>query len=69
MKNLNKKSLASKPGRECDSFDSVTEDEIMYHWRAVRSKGLSDEDAWQAIVTGLAQDMAFAKSKTWQIEN
>ena len=51
-------------------FDSVTEDEIMYHWRAIRSKGLSDDDAWQAIVTGIALDLAFAKSKTFrQIEH
>ncbi|MBF8253471.1 MAG: hypothetical protein HW373_166 [Deltaproteobacteria bacterium] len=49
--------------REQEFFDSVTEDEIMYHWRTIRSKGLSDDDAWQAIVTGIALDMAFAKSK------
>ena len=50
--------------REQEFFDSVTEDEIMYHWRTIRSKGMSDDDAWQAIVTGIALDMAFAKSKT-----
>ena len=55
--------------REQEFFDSVTEDEIMYHWRTIRSKGLSDDDAWQAIVTGIALDMAFAKSKaSWQTE-
>ncbi len=42
-------------------FDSVTEDEIMYHWRAIRSRGLSDDDAWDAIVTGIALDMGFGK--------
>jgi len=60
----------SEQERDQEFFDSVTEDEIMYHWRAIRSKGLSDDDAWQAIVTGIALDMAFAKSKTFrQIEH
>ena len=60
----------SEQEREQELFDSVTEDEIMYHWRSIKSKGLSDDDAWQAIVTGIALDMAFAKSKTYrQIEH
>jgi len=60
----------SEQERDQEFFDSVTEDEIMYHWRTIRSKGLSDDDAWQAIVTGIALDMAFAKSKTFrQIEH
>ncbi len=60
----------SEQERDQEFFESVTEDEIMYHWRAIRSKGLSDDDAWQAIVTGIALDMAFAKSKTFrQIEH
>ena len=54
----------SEQEREQELFDSVTEDEIMYHWRSIKSKGLSDDDAWQAIVTGIALDMAFSKSKT-----
>jgi len=60
----------SEQERDQEYFDSVTEDEIMYHWRAIRSKGMSDDDAWQAIVTGIALDMAFAKSKIFrQIEH
>jgi len=56
--------------REQEFFDSVTEDEIMYHWRSIKSKGLSDDDAWQAIVTGIALDMAFARRKiSRQIEH
>ena len=56
--------------RDQEFFDSVTEDEIMHHWRSIRSKGLSDDDAWQAIVTGIALDMAFARSKaSRQIEH
>ena len=56
--------------REQEFFDSVTEDEIMYHWRSIKSKGLSDDDAWQAIVTGIALDMAFARRRnSRQIEH
>jgi hypothetical protein len=44
----------SEQERDQEFFDSVTEDEIMYHWRTIRSKGMSDDDAWQAIVTGIA---------------
>ncbi len=60
----NQPTSISEQERDQEFFDSVTEDEIMYHWRTIRSKGLSDDDAWQAIVTGIALDMAFAKSKT-----
>ena len=56
--------------REQEFFESVTEDEIMHLWRSIKGKGLSDDDAWQAIVTGIALDMAFAKSKSCrQIEH
>jgi hypothetical protein len=56
--------------REQDVFDSVTEEEIIYLWRSIKSRGLSEDDAWQAIVTGLALDMAFAKTKACkQIEH
>jgi hypothetical protein len=58
------------PEREQDLFDSVTEEEIIYLWRSIKGKVLSEDQAWQAIVTGLALDMAFAKSKaSWQIEH
>jgi hypothetical protein len=56
--------------REQDVFDSVTEEEIIYLWRSIKDRGLSEDDAWQAIVTGLALDMAFAKTKACkQIEH
>ena len=29
--------------RDQEFFDSVTEDEIMHHWRSIRSKGLSED--------------------------
>lgn len=53
----------SEQERDQEFFDSVTEDEIMYHWRAIKSKSLSDDDAWQAIVTGIALDMGFGYGK------
>jgi hypothetical protein len=53
-----------------DIFESVTEEEIIYLWRSIKGKGLSEDEAWQAIVTGIALDMAFAKTKaTKQLEH
>jgi hypothetical protein len=49
--------------RDQDIFESVTEEEIIYLWRSIKGKGLSEDEAWQAIVTGIALDMAFAKTK------
>jgi hypothetical protein len=50
--------------RDQDIFESVTEEEIIYLWRSIKGKGLSEDQAWQAIVTGIALDMAFAKTKS-----
>ena len=50
--------------REQDFFESVTEEEIIYLWRSIKGRGLSEDEAWQAIVTGLALDMAFAKTRS-----
>jgi hypothetical protein len=56
--------------REQDLFDSVTEEEIVYLWRSFKGKSLSADEAWQATVTGIALDMAFAKTKACkQIEH
>jgi hypothetical protein len=56
--------------REQDLFENVTEEEIIFLWRSIRGKGLSEDQAWQAIVTGMALDMAFARSKSsCQIEH
>jgi hypothetical protein len=49
--------------RDQDIFENVTEEEIIYLWRSIKGKGLSEDEAWQAIVTGIALDMAFAKTK------
>lgn len=50
--------------REQDLFESVTEEEIIYLWRSIKGRGLSEDEAWQAIVTGLALDMAFSKTRS-----
>lgn len=49
--------------RDQDLFESVTEEEIIYLWRSIKGRGLSEDEAWQAVVTGIALDMAFAKTK------
>ena len=57
-------------GLDQDLFESVTEEEIIYLWRSIKGRGLSEDQAWQAIVTGIALDMAFAKSRNCtQIEH
>ena len=50
--------------RDQDLFESVTEEEIIHLWRSIKGRGLSEDEAWQAVVTGIALDMAFAKSRT-----
>ena len=56
--------------REQDLFESVTEEEIIYLWRSIKGRGLSEDEAWQAVVTDIALDMAFAKTRTCkQIEH
>ncbi len=48
---------------ERDTFDDVTEDEIIFVWSSFKAAGLSGDEAWHAIVTGMALNMAFARSK------
>lgn len=47
-----------------DLFESVTEEEVLYLWRSIKNHSLSEDEAWHAVVTGIALDMAFSKSKT-----
>ena len=49
---------------ESDPFEDVSEEEIIFLWRSFRSSGLSGEEAWHAVLTGIALDMAFERSKT-----
>lgn len=46
-----------------DLFETVTEEEVIHLWRSIKGRGLSEDEAWQAVVTGIALDMAFSKSK------
>lgn len=56
--------------RDQDLFESVTEEEIIHLWRSIKGRGLSEDEAWQAVVTGIALDLAFAKSRSCnQIEH
>jgi hypothetical protein len=42
-------------------FELVTEEEIIYLWRSIKGRGISESEAWNAVVTGLALDVAFGK--------
>jgi hypothetical protein len=48
---------------DAESFDSITEAEIISLWESFKSLGLSEEAAWNAILAGIALDMAFARTK------
>ena len=49
---------------DADPFEDITEEEIILLWRSFRSSGLTGENAWHAILTGIALDMAFERSKS-----
>jgi hypothetical protein len=49
--------------RDHDLLESVTEEEVIILWRSIKQKGLSEDEAWHAIVTGLALDAAFSNSR------
>ena len=50
-------------GDSPDSFYPPTETEIIGLWRSFRSAGLSDKQAWDAIVAGIALDVAFSDGR------
>ncbi|MEX0803047.1 MAG: hypothetical protein WD688_06990 [Candidatus Binatia bacterium] len=49
--------------RDQELLESVTEEEVLVLWRSIKEKGLSEDEAWQAIVTGLALDVAFSQNR------
>jgi len=49
---------------EFENFEAVTPAEIRSLWRSFKASGLSEHDAWLAIVTGMALDIAFARTDT-----
>jgi hypothetical protein len=48
---------------EVEAFDEITEEEIISLWNCFQAGGLSGYEAWHAILTGIALDMAFAQGK------
>ena len=46
-----------------EDFESVTEEEIICLWRSIKGRGISENEAWNAVVAGLALDAAFANGK------
>ena len=49
--------------RDQDLLESVTEEEVIILWRSIKQKGLTEDEAWHAIVTGLALDAAFSNNR------
>ena len=44
-----------------DGFETPTLDEIVCLWQSFRATGLEAEEAWNAIVAGLALEIAFPR--------
>ena len=63
-------SEADYQDRDQDFLETVSEEEVIGLWRSIKGHGLSCDEAWQAIVTSIALDMAFAKPRALrQIEH
>ncbi|MFQ5540265.1 MAG: hypothetical protein ACE5FB_07660 [Candidatus Binatia bacterium] len=45
------------------TFDNLTEQDIILLWKSFKSAGLSGDEAWNAIMTGMALDMAFSRNR------
>ncbi len=48
---------------QIENFDDLTEQDIIILSRSFKLAGLSGDDAWHAIMTGMALDMAFARTR------
>ncbi len=48
---------------QVENFDDLTEQDIIILWRSFKLAGLSGDEAWHAIMTGMALDMAFARTR------
>ena len=48
---------------QVEDFDDLTEQDIIILWRSFKIAGLSGDEAWHAIMTGMALDMAFARTR------
>ncbi len=38
-----------------EDFESVTEEEIICLWRSIKGRGISENEAWDAVVAGFAK--------------
>jgi len=47
-----------------EPFDPPTEKEIIGLWQSFRSAGLSEKQAWDAIVAGIAFNVAFSDGRS-----
>ena len=56
--------IHSRASEMDDALENPTEEEIICLWHTLQSSGLSADEAWHAIATGIALDVAFARSKT-----
>ncbi len=48
---------------QVENFDDLTEQDIIILWRSFKLAGLSGDEAWHAVMTGMALDMAFARTR------
>ena len=48
---------------QVENFDDLTEQDIIILWRSFKLAGLSGDEAWHAIMTGIAPAMAFARTR------
>lgn len=63
MKEIYKEPQITPRDYDQDLLEDVSEEEIISLWRSFKASGLSEDAAWNAVVTGIALDMAFSKSK------
>lgn len=47
-----------------DGFEKPTEQDIIRLWQSFRSVGLSEGEAWDAILAGIALDLVFSRSRS-----
>jgi hypothetical protein len=67
MKNISTLEKAKPRESEQDPFDNITEEEIISLWECFKANGLSADEAWHAIVTGIALDMVFERSSSLKV--
>ena len=49
---------------ELETFEQVTEEDIISLWSSLRTAGLAENKAWDVILTRWALDLAFERSKS-----